>query len=701
MSQLNWNTDGFTINGAPAYLVSGEFHYFRVPPQDWARRMRLFREAGGNCLATYVPWMIHEPVEGDIRFGDCPGRDLVRFLETAQSEGLMVILRPGPYQYSELVNDGLPLWLTENYPELLAKNIRGESFRSASVSYLHPLLLEKARRYFRAFADAARPFMASNGGPVCMVQVDNELMGIHLWFGSADYNPETMGFGKKDGRYALWLERRYGSVERLNAAYGCDFADFSCVRPIEPGTPHDIFESRRMRDYAEFYLSTTAEYAATLAGWLREDGIDAPLCHNSGNPSMNALFRETVERMGGGFLLGSDHYYALSPYWPQNNPTPQYMLRCLTSLELLRAMGMPPTVLELPAGNLSDTPPILKEDLYACYMANTAMGMKGLNYYIFTGGPNFPGTGATGAVYDYHAPISADGELRDTYGALKDFGLFLAENGWMQRAHRVSSVQLGFDWETSRFQEYAPPLGDVGMSDAWDLLEYGAEYSLLAGCCPPELRPLTGGLDLSRPLIAVCPSCMSRSAQQAVVDFVEAGGNVLLLPVLPEYDENGEPETLLRDYTGISGVRRISSPGAFVRVDGSGDVYMIQRLYTASLPADAVPIAWDERSGEVIGAEIKRGRGRMIWLGAQFRYQMFCEAAMMEALAMRLGAKPAVECSNRNVFTALWSDGERRMLFLINLHSAPQSTDIRVLHGEPAAFDGITLGAMEVKTILL
>ena len=152
MSQLNWNTDGFTINGAPAYLVSGEFHYFRVPPQDWARRMRLFREAGGNCLATYVPWMIHEPVEGDIRFGDCPGRDLVRFLETAQSEGLMVILRPGPYQYSELVNDGLPLWLTENYPELLAKNIRGESFRSASVSYLHPLLLEKARRYFRAFA---------------------------------------------------------------------------------------------------------------------------------------------------------------------------------------------------------------------------------------------------------------------------------------------------------------------------------------------------------------------------------------------------------------------------------------------------------------------------------------------------------------------------------------------------------------------
>jgi len=58
-----------------------------------------------------------------------------------------VAARPGPYQYSELVYDGLPSWLCEHYPELLARNRQGEIFRASSVSYVHPLFLEKTRRW--------------------------------------------------------------------------------------------------------------------------------------------------------------------------------------------------------------------------------------------------------------------------------------------------------------------------------------------------------------------------------------------------------------------------------------------------------------------------------------------------------------------------------------------------------------------------
>ena len=97
---------------------------------------------------------------------------------------------------------------------------------------------------------------------------------------------------------------------------------------------------------------------------------------------MNSMFLETVNAMGDGFLLGSDHYYTLNHGWAQNNPTPRYALKVFYSNELLRLMGMPPTVLEMPGGSPSDTPPILKEDLQACYYANLAMGMKGMNLYI-------------------------------------------------------------------------------------------------------------------------------------------------------------------------------------------------------------------------------------------------------------------------------------------------------------------------------
>jgi beta-galactosidase len=73
MQPVTFTRQSYIINSEPAYLVSGEFHYFRVPRQDWRRRMQLFREAGGNCLATYIPWLLHEPEEGRFCFGEWIG----------------------------------------------------------------------------------------------------------------------------------------------------------------------------------------------------------------------------------------------------------------------------------------------------------------------------------------------------------------------------------------------------------------------------------------------------------------------------------------------------------------------------------------------------------------------------------------------------------------------------------------------------
>ena len=69
METLRFDSTSFLIGTKRVYLLSGEFHYFRVPKQDWRRRMQLFKEAGGNCLVTYIPWLLHEPEEGVFRFG--------------------------------------------------------------------------------------------------------------------------------------------------------------------------------------------------------------------------------------------------------------------------------------------------------------------------------------------------------------------------------------------------------------------------------------------------------------------------------------------------------------------------------------------------------------------------------------------------------------------------------------------------------
>lgn len=708
MTSFSFDHTGFQIDGENRFMISGEFHYFRVPRADWRRRMQLFREAGGNCIATYVPWLIHEPVEGDICFGDVDNRDLVAFLQIAQEEGLKVVLRPGPYQYSELVNNGLPEWLTQNYPETLARTAAGEPFNPGGISYLHPTVLKKARIYFRAFADLVRPFMMENGGPVCMLQVDNEMTGIHVWFGSLDYNPDTMGFGKKDGRYPLWLAKKYGSIEKLNEAYGSAYTCFEEVFPIQTADLDDICSCRRHKDYSDFYRSTLAEYACLLTSWLREDGLGGPICHNSANPESNCQFPEVVDAMKVPFLLGSDHYYTLDSSWPQNNPTPQYALRVLKSCDTLRAMGMPPSVLEMPGGSPSDTPPILPADLLACYMTNLAMGMKGVNYYIYTGGPNFPETGETAAIYDYNAHVRADGSLNDTYFSLKKFDEFLNENGWMQRGGRKASVQVGFEWDTLRCDEYDYSGLPYGGAKAGRFMESGILYTLMCSCYSPELVLLTSDLDLSRPLIIPASSVMSKAAQEAVAGFLNQGGQVLLVPVLPEMDENYQPLSLLSGLIGSPVFRYDQTVRTSVTVDGIGPVFGIRKAtFCEALPEHARVIAADTATGSITGFELSIGKGRLIWFGGQWNMKTFDQARMMEHLMELLGGKPCVSSSNRNIFTSLWTDEDgHRILFVMNLYSSAQSTDITVFPDEvsgaaPVLLNDVQLAPMEVRTFTL
>lgn len=696
---IQFDRTGFRVDGEDAYLNSGEFHYFRVPRGDWKRRMELFKSAGGNTLATYVPWLIHEPEEGDIRFGDIPNRDLAGFLETAKETGLNVILRPGPYQYSELRNDGLPEWLLRDYPQVLARSREGKPIQRSSISYLHPLVLEKARKYYRAFASVARAYMAENGGPVAMIQLDNEVMGIHLWFGSMDYNPETMGFGREDGRYAVWLRKKYGRIEALNGAYDSAYASFAEVTPFPAGKGAEA-EGRRARDYGMFYRAAIAEYFGILRSWLRQDGLNVPLCHNSGNPNMDPLFPEIAEEMGEGFLLGSDHYYTLDQFWAQNSPTPQYALRVLESCDELRAMGMPPSVLELPGGSPSDTPPILREDLLACYMTNAALGAKGVNYYIYTGGPNMPGTGNTCDLYDYNALVRADGSRNETFEAFSKFSEFQKTHRFLQRARRAASVQVAFDWNAMRAGDFEPGAQTMTGEETGKFLERGVLYTLMCSRCSPELVPLDREPDRSRPLIVPCPSALSDKAQRILLDYLNAGGKVLILPCFPETDEEYRPDTRLRDAVGGK-YRVLEEPPMVVEVLGKDRVFRAGgRVACEELPGDAAVIASDPESGAVLGFEKTVGKGKLIWLGCDWKMTTFDQPVMLEHLLERLGAVPCVESSNRNLFTALWEDDAgRRTLFVLNLYSGAQKTSVRVWAGDTVWAKDLALAPMEVKVL--
>lgn len=148
----------FLLDGKPFLIRSGELHYPRVPRDRWRDRMRKMRAMGLNTLCTYVFWNVHEPEPGRFVFsGDA---DLAAFLRTAQEEGLRVILRPGPYICSEWDFGGLPAWLLRE-PDL-------------KVRTRDPRFLEAARRYLARVGEEAASFQCGRGGPIILVQVENE-----------------------------------------------------------------------------------------------------------------------------------------------------------------------------------------------------------------------------------------------------------------------------------------------------------------------------------------------------------------------------------------------------------------------------------------------------------------------------------------------------------------------------------------------
>ena len=705
MKVFSFDAHSYLLDGQPAYLLSGEFHYFRVPKADWRARMRLFKQAGGNVLATYIPWLIHEPAENQFRFSGEDWLDLEGFLRAAQEEGLHVIARPGPYQYSELVYDGLPGWLVKDYPQILARNTAGKSFRESSVSYLHPLFLEKVQRWFDEVCPILARYTTDQGGPIAFVQLDNEMVGIHEWFGTLDYNPDSMGFGRPDGRYPRFLEARYGAIEQLNLAYNSDYTKFEGVYPTD-SAPDPACALRRRKDYYDFYVETIAEYSTILVRMIRAHGIQTPLVHNSGNPGMNAHFLETIQALGDQYLLGSDHYYNLNQEWPQNNPTPQYALRMFVSLEQLRLMGYPPTVFELPGGSASNWPPITPEDALACYMANLAFGMRGHNYYIFTGGSNPPGAGINTDLYDYGAGIGPHGEIRPLYQAQKEFGEFITQRPWLVTAERPCDVRFALDFEQARSSYYAgPPLeGQFSSSEAWDLLRCGPLTAAFCAGLSPAFVDLSGAdwlHDISTPIVAVCSSCMSAEKQQRLVDFLNQGGKVFFTPVLPAYDENLNPCRILLDALGA--VEFAAAPVEQARPEIAGVVNVNGKAYFTQAPQDAEVIGVDAFSGNTLAWQRSfAGGGQAALVGLAWSYAMHEHARMLTAVLDRLGLQRIFTTSNPNVWVTMWKTQGKACLFLINLFTSPMQVSVdvhlpgRQLHIGPQSIPPITVKSIDI-----
>ncbi|MEY9851500.1 beta-galactosidase [Leifsonia sp. EB41] len=158
MSTFEIAGDDFLLDGRPHRILSGAIHYFRVHPDDWADRIRKARLMGLNTVETYVPWNAHEPRPGE--WAAEGALDLARFLRTVQDEGMHAIVRPGPYICAEWDNGGLPAWLFTD--------------PTVGIRRSEPVFLAAVTAFLERVLAIVRPLQVTEGGPVLLVQVENE-----------------------------------------------------------------------------------------------------------------------------------------------------------------------------------------------------------------------------------------------------------------------------------------------------------------------------------------------------------------------------------------------------------------------------------------------------------------------------------------------------------------------------------------------
>ena len=180
--KVSYDNRTLTINGQRILIIAAGLHYPRSSPSMWPQMFKAIRAAGLNCIQTYVFHNYHEYQQG-IWDWSTESRNLRQFIQLAGEAGLFVNLRIGPYVCAEWFNGGQPLWTHD----------AGYAYR-----YLNPGWLTYMERMMRDVVAYMEPYMAKNGGPIIITQIENE-------YGDGGSDPGRIGYIEWCGQLAASL----------------------------------------------------------------------------------------------------------------------------------------------------------------------------------------------------------------------------------------------------------------------------------------------------------------------------------------------------------------------------------------------------------------------------------------------------------------------------------------------------------------
>jgi beta-galactosidase len=248
----------FILDSQPFQIISGEMHPARIPEEYWRHRVQMAKAMGCNTIAAYIFWNYHESEAGNYDFST-GNHNLKEFFKIVQEEGMWLIVRPGPYVCAEWEFGGIPPYLLR-IPDI-------------KVRCMDQRYMAAAEKYISMLAEEIKPFMFTRGGPILMLQIENEYGSFgndrnyllrlkEVWKTEGVDVATFTGDGPTD--YMLEAGTLPGSAVGLDP--GSSQADFDLATKMNPGVP--VFSSET---YPGWLTHWGEEWSKTDTAQLMKD----------------------------------------------------------------------------------------------------------------------------------------------------------------------------------------------------------------------------------------------------------------------------------------------------------------------------------------------------------------------------------------------------------------------------------------------
>ncbi|HEX9971838.1 MAG TPA: beta-galactosidase [bacterium] len=623
------------LNEKPIHLLSGEIHYWRVPSYYWKHCLQRIKEMGITIIATYICWEFHEYEEGKLDFTGttAPERDLVGFLELCREMEFRVIIRPGPYIYSEWQQAGIPA-------------------RLAKFHRLHPAFLNEAKKYIQQVTDVLKPFFHTNGGNIILLQADNEIDSFAI------FHARQLEIYGGEGLFQEFLTEKYESIDQLNESWQSCLTQFSdaiatiTVKDINPWTKIRALDFRAFHHWC----------AQKIARWMIETyttaGVDIPIHLNTVHNCYSQNLREMANEFG---LIGIDLY-----------PSNEFHSNDYEHLTFLRNVCYASAVTSLPyipefqcgiwhgfhylTGNLT-----ANHYRMSCLTALMG-GIVGWNWYMLVERDNW-----------YYSPINSRGYKRpELFEPLQKIVKVFQE---IEPAELTKLTATAITEDENHF--LTESMGHK------NLVAQAVYQSGIAFKSYDLLKPSTD----CQLLFYAGPEWMDAERQKNLHQFVAAGGVLVCFNSVPYLNEKFKPyselpfihpdgTTLTRNFDlhlGTEILRIKDSLSIFRQVDGEPIFAAQSEKQVDDIFAEENDLLENQEAGTkfIIGYQKQIGDGKIIFLG--------CAPNPEIIFAIHSTNKAPIYCHTnlKNVQTALFQKTDS-LFYLIVINAGLDSRDIRI-----------------------